>query len=192
MAEIPALATEEDVVAILGRGLSEEEFARIDAILNKLSELFRKESGQLFTPGESTVRRKVNGEEVFLPQRPVAEVSSVVDARGRPVQFSWFGQWLLVPGVGSHELVTVTYKHGSEDIPPLVVQTIADAARQVLEVSPEAVSGITQVSQGGTSYTASATYATWAQGGSARLSPEDLKVARSFRPLMGNVWVGSA
>ena len=192
MAEMPALATRNDVVAILGRPLSEEESARIDAILDKLSELFRRESGQLFTPGKSTVRRKVNGEEVFLPQRPVAEVSSVVDARGRPVQFSGFGQWLLVPGVESHELVTVTYKHGSDEVPPLVVETIADAARQVLEVSPEAVSGITQVSQGGTSYTASATYATWAQGGSARLSPEDLKIARSFRPLMGNVWVGSA
>lgn len=192
MAKAPSLASSADVQAILGRELSEEEYARVDSILNKLSELFRKESGQLFTPGESTVRRKVNGQEVFLPQRPVVDVSKVVDSRGRAVPFSLFGQWLSVPHLASHELVVVTYRHGSNDVPSLVVETIADAARQVLQVSPEAVSGITQVSQAGSNYTASATYASWAQGGSARLSPEDLKIARSFRARYGNVWVGGA
>ena len=192
MAEHIPLADRNDVRDLLGRDLSGEESARVDSILSKISELFRKESGQIFTPGVSTVRRKVNGGEVFLPQRPVVSVVSVVDARGCEVGFSQVGQWVSVPCLGSHEMVVVTYEHGSEVVPSLVVDTVADAARQVLLVAPDAVSGVTQVSQTGGTYTASATYAAWAQGGSARLSQEDAKIARSFRSKFGNVWVGGA
>lgn len=186
--ELPPLAGRADVEASLGRPLSEDEAARVDAILAKLSDLFRRESGQTFTPGRSRVRRKVNGGEAFLPQRPIARVISVVDERGRPVNYSLVGQWLLVPSLASDQFVTVEYEHGSETVPPLVVETVADAARQVLQLAPEAVSGVSQVSQAGNGYTASASYAAWAQGGATRLSPEDARIARSYRQKLGNVW----
>lgn len=182
------LATKSDVVNIIGRDLTDTEAARVDAILTKLSELFREESGQMFTPGESHVRLKVNGGQVYLPQRPVVEVHEVTTLGGRDVAFRRHGQWLYV-SLDSSQMVLVRYSHGSEEVPDLVKSVIADAARQILMIAPEAVMGFSQESEGTGPMTSSASYATWAQGGSTRLSPEDRAVARSFRVQLGNVWV---
>lgn len=182
------LAKDTDIEAILGRVLTDEEKARSGAVLKKLSELFRKESGQNFTPGESHVELKVSGGRVYLPQRPVDEVAEVTTRDGVPVSWTLFKQWLDVP-LTSAQMVRVKYTHGSETVPDLVVSTIADAARQVLQIAPEAVSGMAQESDGAGPFQQSNSYAAWAQGGSTRLSPEDRATARSFRVKMGKVWV---
>lgn len=184
---VTQLASKEDVEAALGRDLTSEEDARVGAILDKLSELFRRESGQQFTPGTSTVRLKVNGGRVYLPQRPVTEVTSVKDDAGADVAHDRHDQWLTVPMV-SHEFVTVTYSHGGT-VPDVVRTSVADAARQVLMIAPAAVGGVTQRGTTTGPFSGQESYATWAQGGSARLSPDDVALARSFRVKVPTVWV---
>lgn len=183
------LASKKDVEALIGRDLTAGEVQRLPEILAKLSELFRAESGQAFTPGTSTQLVKVNGGKAYLRQRPVVSVSSVELENGSEITgFRCRGQWLYVPGV-ANGMVWVTYSHGAEEIPDLVRTTIADAARQVLEIDPAAVSGRSQESEGTGPFVGSTSYATWAQGGSTRLSPEDRVTARGFRVRTGNVWV---
>lgn len=181
------LASVEDVEEALGRDLTADESARAGAILDKASELFRLASGQQFTPGQSQVRVKVNGGRVFLRQSPVTEVHSVTDDNGREVFYGRFKQWLTVPKI-SNQFVIVDYSHGGE-VPELVRLTVADVARQVLSIDPVASSGVSQFSETTGPFTDQLTYATWAQGGATRLSPEDQAVARSFRVKIPNVWV---
>jgi len=183
------LASEDDVVAALGRDLTTAETARVDAVLDKLSELFRRESGQTFTAAESTVRLKVNGGRVRLTQAPVVEVVSVVDDDAVAVEYTLFGSWLTTD-LASHEFVTVEYSHGGT-VPDVVRLTIADAARQVLQVDPNAVTGITQRGETTGPFSEQTTYASWAVGGSTRLSPDDLSLARSYRVKVPTVWVQS-
>lgn len=184
-----SLATEQDVKGLIGRDLTAGESERLPEILTKLSELFRAESGQAFTPGESSQLVKVNGGKAYLRQRPVVEVSAVELESGTEITgFRCRGQWLYVPDV-ANSMVWVTYSHGADDVPDLVRTTIADAARQVLQIDPAAVSGRSQESEGTGPFVGSTSYATWAQGGSTRLSPEDRAIARGFRVRTGNVWV---
>lgn len=181
------LASEADVKAAFGRDLTPDEEARVGAILDKASELFRLASGQQFTSGRSEVRVKVNGGRVFLRQAPVTEVHSVTDNKGRDVPFALFKRWLTVPK-RSHEFVIVDYSHGG-DVPDLVRLTIADVTRQVLSINPNAAEGVTQYSETTGPFTEQYTYATWAQGGAARLAPDDLAVAESFKTRIPNVWI---
>jgi hypothetical protein len=177
---MPDLATADDVKALLGRDLSESEQNRVGAVLAKASALFRLEAKQEFTPGESVVRLRVSGGRVYLPERPVTDVLSVVDDNGYAVDYTRVKQWMTVSR-GSDEFVTVEYTHGSDAVPDLAKLTVADIARKVLSVAPEAVSGATQSSTTSGPYTDSATYAAWAVGGQTMLSPDDKAIARSFR-----------
>lgn len=183
------LASEADVKAAFGRDLTPDERARVGAILDKVSELFRLESGQRFTAGSSLSRVKVNGGRAFLRQAPVVTVVSVKDDDGRDVPFTLFKQWLTVPRL-SHEFVVVEYEHGGV-VPDLVRLTVADVARQVLSIDPTASTGVAQYGQTTGPFSDQFTYAAWAQGGSTRLAPDDLAVARSFRVKVPNVWVSS-
>lgn len=181
------LASQEDVEAILGRALTEAEADRVDAILDKASELFRAESGQQFTVGRSEVRVKVNGRRAYLRQHPVSEVHSVTTDNGHDVSFDVFGQWIRV-GLPSSKFVIVDYSHGG-DVPDLVRLTVADVARQVLSINPNAAEGVTQYGETTGPFSEQYTYATWAQGGATRLAPDDLSIARKFRVKVPNVWV---
>src|SRR5690606_23180733 len=115
---VTQLASAADVKKALGRDLTAEELIKIEPVLDKASELFRLRSGQQFTPGTSTVRLKVNGGEVRLPQRPVVSVESVTDDHGNPVSYSLFGS-VLTTHLRSHEFVRVSYTHGGE-VPDVV------------------------------------------------------------------------
>lgn len=183
----PMLAQPADVQAALGRDLTDEEAARVPSILRKASALFREESGQLFTAGSSHVQLKVNGGQVYLPQRPVVAVEEVTDVRGNGMAFDRFGQWLTIR-LDSARFVRVKYTHGGE-IPSLVIETIAEIARKVLTIDPDAAAGVAQTSLTGGPYTGAQTYATWALGGQTLLAPEDVAIARRFRVRVGAVWV---
>ncbi|MDI2032992.1 hypothetical protein [Paenarthrobacter nitroguajacolicus] len=177
---MPDLANATDVEALLGRDLSDTETRRVEGILAKASALFRLEARQQFTPGESLVRLRVTYGRVYLPERPVVEVHSVTDDAGAAVAYKRFKQWLTVCR-GSHAFVTVAYSHGSDTVPELAKSTVADIARKVLSIAPEAVTGVTQMSTTSGPFTDSATYAAWAVGGQTMLSPDDQATARSFR-----------
>lgn len=176
------LASDEDVVAALGRALTSAEGAKVDAILDKASELFRKRSGQQFTEGSSLVRLKVTANYVDLPQRPVVAVQSVTRdvAGGASISHDLFQSRLTLHGVRAGDMVRVGYTHGGP-VPDLVRLTIADVARKVLEIDPKAATGLSQFSETTGPFTEQSTYATWAQGGETRLSPEDNAIADSFR-----------
>lgn len=186
---LPPLAVEADVKEALGRDLTPDEQGRLEAVLLKASELFRSASGQQFTPGSSVSRLKVNGGRAWLPQAPVGDVVSVTTDAGVEVEpVRVHKQWLSVP-LASHEFVFVEYEHGSAEVPDLVRLTVADVAAVVLSIDPAAARGVSQVSDAGGRYSRSETYAAWAQGGRARLAPDDVAVARKFRRRVPTVWV---
>jgi hypothetical protein len=182
------LAAAPDVEALLGRVLTAEEAAKVEAILDKLSEQFRRHARQQFTPGTSTVRLKADGGRIYLWERPVTEVTTVVDDDGDAVDYEQVGQWLHVD-VDSSTFLTVTYDHGAEIVPDLVRLTVADAARQALLIDAAAQVGAVQSTEAAGSVSQSRTYATWAQGGKAMLSPDDIATARTFRPRVPRIRV---
>lgn len=177
---VTQLASQADVEAALGRDLTSDEVSRVGAILDKASELFRRRSGQTFTADRSEVRRQVTGGKVYLPQRPVTTVHSLVDADGDTVEYTLFKQWLLDIPLVSGAFVTVDYSHGG-DVPDVVRLCIADIARKVLSIDPNAVNGVTQKSETAGPMTEQYTYAAWAVGGQTMLAPDDAALADSFR-----------
>lgn len=184
-----SLASLEDVVALLGRDLTSAETIKATALLAKASALFREEAGRLFAAGTSTVRLKANGGRVYLPE-PIASIGSVVDDRGAPVAYVRRGQWLDTR-LGSDAFVTVEYAH-TADVPELARWTVAEVAVTVLTLAPSAASGITQSTTSAGPFSVSETYAAWAVGGKAALSPADTATARTFRPKVPTVWAQSA
>lgn len=188
---VTQLALIDDVEDALGRDLTPEEMRRVDAILDKASEEFRRRAGQQFTGGTSTVRRKVNGGWVYLQQYPVESVSEVVDLDGNSVDFKVDGQWVHVD-LPSDRFVRVTYDHGTNDPPDLVRLAVAEIAKRTLTVSEEAATGVSQFSETTGPFTESRTYSGWAQGGQTLLSPADMALADSYRQQLGHVWVARA
>jgi hypothetical protein len=187
---VTKLASSADVVAALGRNLTTSETARVDAILDKASELFRREAGQTFTAGSSTNRLQVRLGEVWLPKRPVATVTSVYDAADdthTELTYTRFEHTLTLTS-GNPRWVVVAYTHGGT-VPDIVRLCVADVARKVLEIDPNAAQGRSQFTRTAGPFTESSTYATWAQGGQTMLAPDDVKLARSFRPVGANLVV---
>ena len=184
---IVQLATSTDVAASIGRALTALETARVGAILDKASELFRDRSGQRFAPGTSTVRLKVNAGRVYLPQHPVVAVTTVTDDDGTAVEYTLLDQWLTLER-RSDQFVNVSYSHGGT-VPELVRLTIADIARKVLTIDPSAATGMSQHSRTTGPFTEYAMYATWAIGGQTMLAPDDNAIADTFKVRVPNVIV---
>lgn len=189
VAELAALATADDVAAAFGRPLTEEEAGRADWILARLSDLFRREARQDFTVASYTHRVKVNGGHVRLPRSPVISVEAVRDDWGNPVVWEQRQGYLAVP-LRSDAFVVVVYTAGYAEVPGVVVSQIADAARRVLSIAPEAAAGISQIHETTGPFSGQMSVASWAVGGQTMLSPDDIRLARSYRPARaGNVWV---
>ncbi len=177
-----ALATVADVEARLGRELTVEENTQATAWLEDASALFVQRSIQQFEVGESTVRVFPRRGIVRLIQRPVIAVTNVVDINDNPVSFTWDGFQSLFE-VGTGLPLKVTYEHGSDTIPEVVVGVVAGMVARRLSTAGDAVSGVTQQTVGPFSQS----YATWAVGGQIMLSPAEAAVADSYRTkLMGN------
>lgn len=183
MTETVPLAEPSDVAAALGRDLTSDENIRVVPILAKASELFRRRSGQQFTPGASRVRLKVTAGRVTLVQRPVVSVESVTTDcdPSWPVQWTLEGSVLRIHPVRSGDFVVVSYTHGSDDVPELVRLTIADIARRVLTIDPAAVRGVSQTGTTTGPFSDQYTFAAWAVGGQTMLSPDDMAIADSFK-----------
>lgn len=173
-----ALATKDDVVAALGRDLTASETKQADVHLMKVSELFRLEARQQFTPGRSTNRLRVTAGAVTIPQRPVKAVLSVNGSLGS--DYPLFGQRLEVPAQ-TGTFVHVTYDHGYDEIPELVTLTVAGIVAQLFEADPRARAGVSQRGETRGPFSVQETYAAWAQGAAPRLAPDDRAVAQSYR-----------
>lgn len=184
-----SLANRADVEAALGRELTEGEAARVDVILEQLSERFCLEARHTFTVETYIHRVKVNGHHVIPSRVPLVEVLGVVDDNENPVEFEHKRGYIHVP-LTSDRFVVVTYRAGYDHTPNSVRLQVAESAKRVLSINADAVSGKTQMSLTAGPYTESATFATWAVGGQAMLSPDDIALARKLRPRnAGNVWV---
>lgn len=177
------LATVDDVVAYFGPMTSAQQ-DRAERILAKASALFRRTARRDFTAGETTVRLKVSGGEVYLEQIPATAVTDVTDDAGIDIVHELHGQRLTLTRNGcplaSHEFVTVTYTY-STLIPDDVRETIAEIAAKVLRIPAAAAAGLASQTRSAGPFSESNTYATWAVGGATSLSPEDQKLAESYR-----------
>lgn len=181
------LASATDVAAALGRALTSEETAKVVAVLDKASELFRYRSGQQFTTGTSTVRIRNRAGVVTLMQRPVTAVTAVKDDDGADLTFVWDGRAQFKVS-SSEKYVTVTYSHGGA-VPDLVRLTVAEIGKKVLLISPNAQAGMTSSMETTGPFTDQESYATWAQGGQTMLSPSDDAIALSYRiPMAGPIY----
>lgn len=181
------LASITDVQAALGRNLTSDETAKVGALLDKASELFRWRSGQQFTAGTSTVRVRNRSGIVTLMQRPVTAVVSVTDDDGGVLEFDWdSGAQFHVSSTSKY--VTVTYSYGGA-VPDLVRLTVAEIAKKVLMISPNAQTGMTSSMETTGPFTNQESYATWAQGGQTMLAPSDDAIALSFQiPMAGPIY----
>jgi hypothetical protein len=183
------LATQADVTATLGRDLTEAESARADHVLAKLSAEFRRKARQTFTVETYTHRRKVDAGQVLLQRAPLVNVTSVVDDRGCAIPFTVRRQTVCVP-LDSAEFATVTYTAGLAEVPDEVRRQIAESAGRVLQIDPAAKAGVDQITETTGPFTETRHMATWAVGGQAMLSPDDLALAAAYRPRRrGHAWV---
>lgn len=180
MAELPPLASIDDVEALLGHDLTQSEITQAEALLNQASGLFRRTAHRSFTAGEGTFRLKVNGGEVRLPESPVVRVDSVKDDEGNDVTYTLFDA-TITTSLQSHRFVRVTYAYGATEVPALVVTTVAGMVARVMNVDPRARAGLAQVQETAGPYSAGGTFAGWAVGAQLLLSPADAEVAKMFR-----------
>jgi hypothetical protein len=185
---VTKLAADTDVEAAMGRALTAAEDAKVGAILDKASELFRRRSGQTFTAGTSDVRLRVVANTVQLTQLPVVSVQSVTDMDGEAVEYTLDGSRLVLDCPAGGSFVQVAYTHGGA-VPDLVRLTIADIARKILLIDANAQAGKVQHTDTAGPYSTNDTYATWAQGGQTMLAPADLEVADSYRVRTRGAWV---
>lgn len=152
-----ALATVDDLEATLGRELTDDESARADRLLISASNRARRAAGgQQFTAVKAdVVRRRVLQRHVWLPQRPVNNVTAVQLPDGTDLTFAWAGLsevqvWLLLPTTfveapwppRERDVVDITYDHGYDpdygyaEIPEEVRDVVVNAVLRALGVDP--------------------------------------------------------
>lgn len=189
MADMRPLATVEDVEAAFGGEMTAEQKSRADFVLAKLSAAFRRSARQTFTVETYTHRLKVDAGHVLPHRTPVVEVINVFDDEGTQIPHDLIRGFIRVPRT-TEAFVTVTYKAGLNKVPEDVKLQIADSARRILAIMPEATAGVTQVSMTVGPFSESRQLASWAVGGQALLSPDDEALAVTYRPKRaGHTWV---
>ena len=184
---IMPLATGGDVALALRRGLTLPEQDCVDTLILAASERFIIEAGRAWDPGEATVRLQVVGGSVNLGVTPVL-VTAVVDDDGAPVAHTVAGQWLRGIPLPSDRFVTVTYQ-ADEPVPALVTSTVAGMVARVFQTVASIPLGLESVTQGAGPFNEALRFASWAQNGQLSMSPEDLRVARSYRPTGPSLFV---
>jgi hypothetical protein len=194
---VVALATRSDVVARLGRALTETESQRVDALLTDASAAVRLYTGQQFTAGTSTETIYPERGRVVLPQRPVNAVTAAEDTDGNDIAFTWHvgdtvyltssgTQWRLDLDSTSPFPAVITYTHGyaAGSIPEPVVAIVCNVVLRSLGRTP-LDSGVTQQAIAGYSETIGAVGAAGAVG---FLNEEKAALDRYRRP--GRVLAG--
>ncbi|AEJ93094.1 head-tail adaptor Ad1 [Mycobacterium phage Mutaforma13] len=138
------LATADDVAAALGLAsaadLTPEQQARVDALLERVSDAFQRVSGRVFTTGITRVRANVVNGRVWLPGL-VEEVNSVENVDGSDVDFTQDGNYVDVSRNGcplvTGTVVVVEYVGGGA--PDAVTSLVAAVVARHLTVQPGSV-----------------------------------------------------
>ena len=210
LAEVDAVAVElgyENAAA-----MTATQQARAAALVSQVSGLFEDASGRSLAPGEYTHRLRVQyrspwerAHQVFvqLTEKPT-EVSEVKDQEGNVVPLDqWFvdGQEIVLKslayphteglwGMHGHQpyFVTVTYSHDNP-VPAAVQSAVVSIVARYMRVS-EAGGGMAGVTSMSDALGNRVAFAEWASR-SVQLLPEDLALARMYRPIAPSVVVGT-
>lgn len=184
-----SLATTPDLVARLGRPLTDEEAAQADALLEDVSAAVEAHTGRKFERATYQLRSRVKRGRVRLPYRPVYDVDSVTDRFGDSVPWEWDGidtvfvDCCAAPGRAPLQVVDITYDGGPDTVPPAIVGIVCAIALRALGVDPTEAS-ITQESVDGYAFTIGS-----AGGGRAfGVLPAEAKILAKFA---GPTGVGS-
>lgn len=164
MALLPPLATPEQLGAMQGQVFTGARLEQATVLLDMASDEVRGYLRQEVTAGTSTItvplRRSDPYEdpcraEVWLPQRPVNDVTAVTVDGEVPVRWWWDGDRVFLPYTlwrqGQHRppLVEVTYEHGYDPVPGYVRNVALQAAGRVMvnpsQIRSEVVGGISTV-----------------------------------------------
>lgn len=168
--------TNEDLEARAGRSLTEVEQLRTDALCEDVSASIIAETGQLFVRAERTWRTRVHREFVVLPQRPVHEVSAVVDLDGNDVSFTFDGIDRVYLARTCRSSVDITYEAGDDEVPAIVVGVAANIVLRALGVDPIADGAVVQESIDGYSHTLGSASGSGAYG----LLPREAEILSGF------------
>lgn len=184
-----ALATSADLEDRLGRSLTSEEAAQVDALLDDVSAAVEVYTGRKFTRATYELRTRVKRGRVRLPYRPVHDVADVTDRFGDAVRWEWDGlDTVLVdccqfPGRAPLQVVDITYDGGPDEVPPAILGIVCAIALRALGIDPTEAA-ITQESVDGYAFTIGS-----AGGGRAYgVLPSEAKVLAKFA---GPTGVGS-
>lgn len=181
------LATVDDLIARAVGTLETEQLVRAEALLADASANVRRVSTQQFTAGTSTVILTVSrAGQARLPQRPVTAVTSVDDLFGNPVAYRLVGEtlrfdlepwngWEIEPRRCAVEQVVVTYDHGSDTVPDLIVGITCSVVLRALGVDPMQA-GITQEVIDGYSYMTG----TIGAGGPLGFLPSEIEILTDY------------
>lgn len=192
-----ALATIEDLFDRLV-DISGIDQNRAESLLLDASAAVRRYTGQHFTLVENDeVKFRARRGVVVLSQRPVVEVTSVVDLNGNAVLYSFDGieRIALSPNVpdtfawepwrNGLETAVITYTHGYTTIPQDVVAIVCQAAARAYGRDPRE-SGIQQEAIAGYSYSIGPAAAAGAVG----LLPGEKEILDVYRRRVGMTVVG--
>lgn len=182
-----ALASVSDFLARVG---TVDDLTRVGVLLKDASAAFRRAAGnqQIHLVEDDEARIRPDCGSLYLPQAPVIEVSTIVDADANDVDFTWeLGQTLSVYSITAghsfeRDLVfppsplTVTYTHGYDPVPDDVIAVVCQVAARAYGTSP-LTSAVSQESLGVYSYSIGSAGAS----GPVGLLPAELAIARSYR-----------
>lgn len=181
----------------LKREMSSEEQNRAYLLLDQVIDEFEQEAfggvaNYGFGRGQATQRLRSNAGAVYLPY---GQVTNVVDVRtdNDALVSGWkwreFQPSRLETSLPTGEFAIVTYDWVLE-VSDAVVSMLADSIARTIRVPDEVLIGAQQTTDSLGPASQTLNFASWAVGGQARLSPEERKRARLFRPKnVGATWV---
>lgn len=153
-----ALATQPDLEARLGRGLTDDELAQANALLDDVSAAVILYTGQKLARATYELRTRVKRGKVRLPQKPVHDVTAVTDRFGNAIEFTWDGLDKVIvdccqfTGSPPIQVVDISYDAGPDTVPTPIVGLVSAIALRALGIDPTETA-VTQESVDGYAFT---------------------------------------
>ena len=157
-----SLASLQDAFDRLGHSVEPDAASRIVVLLEDASAAIRLYTGQDFTRQTREEKSKPDCGRIFLSQRPVISITSVLDKDSNDVGYSWDGmntiytntygalnEWELVPYRYPHrDFLTITYECGYDIIPTPIIAVCCQMALRAWGKAPDATGYQSEVIMG--------------------------------------------
>jgi hypothetical protein len=181
------LASVADLEARLGRSLTGTDADRAAALLVDASATVRNRTGQTFVAETSTVRLRVRGTLLRLPQRPVTAVNTITAVDGDTVGFTWHaGDTLTLSAIPAVGWVDVNYAHGYDDVPDDIIGVVCNIAARAFGI-PADEGGYQSETMGSYTYAVGAA----AAAGAAGLLNDERAILDRYTRVGGFAWIAS-